>query len=456
VQPIYIGTGITQDAYPYSRPAPPPPPETHPADLLRDKVMSLYGAGRVHIPPFINDWTRTTPEIKQALREMLCNPVVKPALFGKIFAVAALDLQIHPAGDSDYDKQVADFHAYAFERGGPMDIAIGILTGGLVDGFSVLHAPMKEYDRGAWKKKWGYRAFKPKDTEWLTPVADEYRNVIAVLAWEGGRQVSYPVNTPYGNLIYTPYMPLWGNPQGMSDLRAAYGPWYKMKLAEKFRAIHLEKFTSPALKGTYPYGDHYLKTSVEEAMEGMASRKWLSVPDGVVVEALQMATRGEAEFSAAIRDYTDQIVLSIRGATLQMLVANAGGDLRGDSKTQLSESELFVWYLQKLITGVYNQWLIPLQTEANFADADYPTATLGSVNDGDMEASMRIDTALAQIGFKHSRGALAKRYSRQWSSGPEDDVTPAGPAAPPPGGGLPFSDPTAGAEVPAAVPFRGR
>src|SRR5262245_12623248 len=420
------------------------------AGLTRERISAAWYSGRLRLPPWIDDWSKSTPEIKAALREMLTSPVVKPALFSKVFAVASLDLQIHPADETAEDRQVADFHSYAFERaeGGPMQIAQSIVTGGLVDGFSVVHAPMQVLERGKWRGKWAFRAFRDKDTEELYLVTDRYRNVTGVEAREVGprgetRTVIYPANQPDSNLFVTPYLPLWSNPAGLSDLRAAYWPWYRMKLAEGFRQVHLEKFTSPMLKGIYqgdPETDpraRKQKDTLEEAMADAKSRTWISVPEGTLVEAMQLASRGEGEFAAAIKDYTDQIVLSITGATLQMLVANADSDLRGDSRTQNSTAELFVWYLSRLVTNVYNTYLIPLQTDLNFPGADYPTATLGSVNDADLTASLQIDQGLAQLGFKHSAAALAKYYGRQQATDPADQLG---------GGGAPSEPPTPFAE----------
>lgn len=417
--------------FPAAPGAPPgAPPEDGPvspeADLLREKIESALLAGRLVVPPYISDWTKTTPEVRRQLREMMTSPVVKPSVLSLAFAVASLDLNVHPATEDPYDRDVAEFNAYGFEHadGGAAQVALSIVLGGMIDGFSVMHAPMDVIDRGRYAGKWAFRGFRDKDIDELRLVVDRYRQVTHVEGRENGEMVRWPVNVSGSNLIVTQYLPIWGTPTGMSALRAAYGPWYRMKLTEMFRAIHLEKWTTPMLRGVYPPGDDITRKSLERKLERAKSRTWIAVPANVTVEAMALATRGESEYKAAIQDYTDQIVLSVTFATLQMLVANAGGDLRGDSKTQQSTSELSVWYLVKLVTNAYNQRLIPLQTEQNYSGADYPTATLGSVNDADMLASMTVDEGLARLGFDHSASATAKRYGRPRSSDPSDRLTP--------------------------------
>jgi excisionase family DNA binding protein len=406
-------------------PTPPtPPPASHPASLLRDRISAAWASGRLRLPPFIRDWAVPTPEIKACAREMLNHSVVKPALLSKVFAVASQDLQIHPADESPTARDIADFHTYAFERseGGTMQVAQSILLGPLIDGYGVMHAPMEVISRGKWAGKWAFARFKDKDTARLWPLTDAFLNVEGVVGHEQGGQRVWSANGFGDNLIVTTYLPLWGSPTGLSDLSAAYWPWYRMVMAEQFRAIHLEKYLSPGFVGTYPLGDLQLKNDLERAMEDFKSGTWMSVPAGTVVEALQIATRGEKEFDDAIKAYQDQIVLAINFATLQMLVANAGADLRGDSRVQQSTSELAVWYLSRLVVECYNRRLLPLQTEVNFAGADAPTASLGSVNDADLTASLQIDQGLAQLGFKHSASALAKYYGRQQSTDPADQL----------------------------------
>src|SRR5262245_54119598 len=95
---------------------PAPPAENRPYSLLKERFAVAWQAGRIHVPPYITDWSRTTPEIKAALREMFAHAIAQPALLSKVFAVSSLDLQIHAADDTPQDRAVADFHTYAFER----------------------------------------------------------------------------------------------------------------------------------------------------------------------------------------------------------------------------------------------------------------------------------------------------------------------------------------------------
>jgi hypothetical protein len=201
------------------------------------------------------------------------------------------------------------------------------------------------------------------------------------------------------------------------------------------------------------YTDRKDQDAIEAGLAQFKGNTYAVFPEGARIEALQIAMRGEAEFQQAVKDYNEEIALAIAGAFLQMLTSQGGGgDMRGDSQTQKGTAQLFVWYLAELLaTRAITQQMIPDVIDPNFADADYPTATLGSVDDSELKASADLDDVLVnRLSMPLSMSERAEYYGRQLATDPSDAIKPVQTGAPAGGPQQPFA--AGGGE---SRPFRG-
>jgi hypothetical protein len=403
-------------------------PERSPLDLLHEKVRVAAAVGRVQFLPWLDSYTRETPAMRRTYREMLKSSVVKAALLAKVFSVASLPLQVHATGKSQRERYVADFtkDAVLHCEGGLCRIAETVLLPMLLDGHSVSNKVVDQATRGKWRGMYVYQKLKSKDTESgpaVKLITDEYANVIGVKAYGYGQQ---EMLDPKGFVILS-YLGLFESANGMSDMRAVYAPYWRLDTVQKLRIIHLEKYTSPAMVGWYT--DRTDQDAVEAALAQFKGNTYLTLPEGARVEALQIAMRGEAEFQQAVKDYNEEIA----GAFLQMLTSQGGGgDMRGDSQTQKGTAQLFVWYLAELLaTRAITQQMIPDVIDPNFADVDYPTATLGSVDDSELKASADLDDVLVnRLSMPLSMSERAEYYGRQLATDPNDAIKPVQQGAP--------------------------
>jgi hypothetical protein len=102
-----------------------------------------------------------------------------------------------------------------------------------------------------------------------------------------------------------------------------------------------------------------------------------------------------------------------------------------------------------------NTQMTPDLVDMNYAGADYPTANLGGINDGELKASAELDDILAnKLGVNLSKKSVLKRYARSEAETPQDMLTPPQPAlspfgAPPGGPGLPGVKPPSPPGLPA-------
>lgn len=428
-------------------------PITH-AELM-EKVRAASFSGQ--FLPFFDRFTEETFEHRQAYRTMLKSPVVKAALLGKIYAIASLDLSMVAASDEPRDREVADCLTYAYTQGiegGLRKIVESILYHGFIDGTAICEKVWHKelWPRGKWAGKRFFRDLKAKDLNGLALIIDEFKNITGVKAMRYGQTTAFPA----ADFVIFRNQPLFEG-GGLSDFRAAYAAFWRLTTVEKIRAMFLERYARGMLIGKYK--DDKDRDPLEAELAKASDRHYLVAPDTVLVELINLASSNGEAYAAAVRDYKEDIALAIAGAFLQFLTANSGsGDIRGDSQTQKSTAELFVWHGAAVIQGLIDHQMTPDLVAENYAGADYPTCKLGGINDADLAQSIPVDQGLRTMGFPLSKKELAKRYNRTMATDPNDQLPPpGGPGGGFPGGGNPpgggLGPGGAGGGVPAGFPF---
>lgn len=413
---------------------------------LLEQIRAATVSGYLNLLPYFDQYTEETPEMRRQYRVMLRDPTIKSGLFDKVFSVAALDLQLEPASENPRDEMIADFVRDCLVKildGGIRKIVESLAFPALVDGHSVSEPVRFIEDHGQWKGKTVLRALKSKDSEHLQLMGDEFRNVVAIRAntYNGGRLFD-----PADFVLFT-HFSLFESPAGMSDLRACYRAYWLMDTAWKLRGIHLDKFSNPFLIGKYK--DVKNKPALDTVLAQVRSENYISIPDTSIVDAVNLSQRGTSDFEAAIKDLREEILLSIVGAYLQAITSEGGSGQRGSSAIHKGTTEIVKWHLSQCIADALNRrqgGIIPDLVDRNFANADYPFAKLGGLNDTDLAASLLIDQGLIGMGVPLSRKDVYRRYGRQKPVDLADTLlSPPPPPQPgfgqpgqqqPPGGGL--------------------
>lgn len=427
-------------------------PQLSPGTIQEREIVSekaASGPRQVVFPWFLPYFDSTslheTAVMRLAYRQMLKSPIVKSAIFSKLFGVAGLDLKILPADKKNArDKAIAKHVEWMLtER--LHDTVPGliwsVLVGALIDGYSVCEKVWVLEDRGRYSGKYSLAKLKPKDTNNdLVLQTDEFRNVIGVmgLRYNGGKEFS-----PADFLIYR-HLPLYDNPTGFSDCASAYGAYWMLDTVTKLRAIGCEKYSFPLIWGTYQ--NTTVKSSLEAALKLAKSQRWISVPESCKVQALEMAAGSEEHFRSFRNDLVHEIYLGIQYAVLQQLEGETT-DGRGNSQVHESSADKAAWFLASSVESLLNDrdcGLIKDCVDLNYVTAEYPKAVLSSVDVNELAQEIQVDTALHTLGLDLSKDEVYERYGR---TPPEDDddVLP-GQQAPPPGGAsggggsLPFDD----------------
>ncbi len=437
------------------------------AELERERIhIGPHGIIQPHFLPWLDDRSGETLEHRREYRKMPADCSVKAALASKLWGVASLDLQIVPPSKSYQDGMIADFVRYAITerlQEGIPGLAWSILWNGLVDGYSVSEKIFQVDQQTEWGQRIVIDKLKPKmvDDDVILRT-DEFGNVKDL---QGMRYNAGLFFDPRNFVIFR-HMPSYDNPTGMSDLRAAYRPYWLKNTAETLRGVAIEKRAIPVAVGHYETTSQ--KPTLDRAMALLKSQNFLTVPKGVLVDMLNIAGSADKIFDDACKHWQHEIFLAINGAMLQQIEGSVQ-DGRGNSKVHKSIADLFKWALSASLEWIINNQIIRDLVDLNFTTVRRPKALLSSVDVNELVQEMAIDTGLNKL-VQLSKEKTLERYSRSGPMSPDDVI----PVAPQPGGaaaaGPPSplqqvqaqqrrdvsanSDTTPAAEVPGTAPFR--
>jgi hypothetical protein len=416
------------------------------ARLTAERLRTLVAGGTLRFPPWFNH-TGETREMRRAYREMIGEPTLKAAVLTKALAVSQLDLQVH-AWNPDDPREVeanVEFGGYVLRRvrGGTSRVVFNLLFPGLFDGWSLVEPKWAPITAGRWAGKWGWECVKSKDVRHVTPLVDGFLNVEGIRSHIGGQGTH--VFDPADFLRWV-HLPLFENPFGLSDFRAAFRAYWIKTVAWELRAQGLDRWVHPALLAQYTdEGQH--RQALEAALANYRANGWFTVPPGVLIQALQVARSGESDFKSAIADLDQEMCIGVLGAFLQTLTGQVT-DARGSAAVQKSTTELFMWSLAGDMSSVLTEHGLAPLVRTNFAGVEPGYCTLGAVNESDLKAYIDNCKALQEIGLVLSKKELYRTTAR---SQPVDGGDALAPAAKPPPGGNGTGGGAAGG--PPAVPF---
>jgi hypothetical protein len=394
------------------------------------------------IPPYIDETSGETDEHRNAYRLMMADPNVKAAVLGKLLGVAGLTLTVQPSRrDDPLAKEVADFTRWTLEEalsGGVPGLVWSVLSGALVDGYSVCEKVFEPESKGKYSDKWPLTQLKPKlpGTD-LAPYTDDKLNVVGWMGLRYNAGQTFPPSL----FVHFRHLPMYGSATGTSDLRAAYRAWWIIKVVSQLRAFGAENRALPLLLAEMQTADQ--EPALAAALSDAKARNWLIVPKDVRVTALNMAGSSDGAWAEFVKDQKHDIFLCIQGAMLQAVEGSVVSG-RGNSQVHKQQSDLLTWHLSACIESLLNDrrdGLVRDIVDLNYVVDDYPLAKLSAVALTEMKAELDIDEGLKRLGLKLSKREMYERYGRTPPEGPEDELTPEGQ-----GGGMPGMPPGPGGD----------
>ena len=244
--------------------------------------------------------------------------------------------------------------------------------------------------------KIGLKDLKSKNPGGFTFELDDFNNVVGMnLLGMGGI-----IPVPPEKFVWFTYQGEYGRPWGVSDLRPAYKYWWFKDQFAKWWAVHLEKFGSPPVKGSYPKGTS--KDSQDKLLAVLKDFQHdtaLVVPDDVTVELLVADMGSSAQqtgFGAGLTFCTHQIIKAILGQTLATEQGATG--TYAQAKVHADVLSLYIRKLKRQFEEFVDEQVTRELVDYNWSDGIYPNFTL-TINDGDVMvlAGMMVDLVKGQL-----------------------------------------------------------
>ena len=414
--------------------------------------VAAYATPQPYAAPLTNaadNWTGETWEMREGYRRFAVKePSVKSALLTKCLAVSQLDLQVIAADKGDkQSREVAQWVKWSISHtnGGTPALVQKMLIHALIDGFSVTEKVQGIVAEGTPKYAgfWTLENSKAKDSRGIRFRLDRYKNVVAVrsmIAAQGGMEFD-----PADFLIFT-HLPLFENPFGVSDLRAANRAANLIEAAIKLRSILLENFSGPYLKAKSD--DTGARSKLHETLKYARARGYIIIGKEDEVEVINLATSAPDQFQSAIEDLRREIVTAIQGAYLQLLEGGVS-DGRGNTSVHKGIAELFQWWLATCVCSVLNKSLVPDLVYPNYGhNVGLPTVQLGGIDPASVAAELdRFSKGRDLLGAKKLSARQVMEVGGFESPEDENDVLADPPGQGAPGGADPNAAPGGGPDL---------
>jgi hypothetical protein len=406
-----------------------------------EKIRGWWSSGALVIPPWVDNFTQETQEIRDAYHPMLAEPMVKAAHLSGIASVQALDCSVIPADqDDERHRQAASAFKWvlsqvgAGNKGGrsmgPALIAEEVLRPAKVNGWSLAELVSPEGGQvcrwpGPAQGKEYWRDIKSRDVRRLALRLDAYKNVEAVRSFVGGEEWT---GRDLESFVIFSHWPLYCSPGGMSDFRAGYRAAWVKNVAMRLRALGLDRWTHGHLVATAATDEQ--KAALAGALEDARADGFTVLPPGATFTAIQLAAGSDDVYANAIRDLDRELLIAVSWSHLPIQEGQTTGG-RGDTSVQQGTAELGAWADAAKLGAVVTGQMCRPWYERNFSDIEPATVVWGSVNEQAMIAAAQLDKLLLDNGMKLSSKDRHKFFNRV---GPEDAVDTLGGQGPQQGG----------------------
>jgi hypothetical protein len=406
-------------------------------DWSREEIAAYASAYGWTQLPAMSGWGRPgeDAEMREVYREMMRDESVKAAVLQKCLGVSSLGLSfVLPKGweGNAQAARINDFVGYNFEEhlhtGWPQtawSLLSGLLQEGHVLGEPVMEkAPLRG---GPWDGKRPLAKIKSKDPKSYDLILDPFLNLHAVRS-----RMNLHVVRPAERYLVVTHLPIYENPLGTSDLRAAYRAFVCKDAALKLRQLFLDKYAGPFLYATTT--DAGNKLELAKDLKKARAAGYIVLPPGSTLNVLNLATASDAAFKSAMDDYDRAILIGILGSYLHVLEGQTQ-DGRGDTKVHRGVAELFQWFLAETLANAISRQVVPKIVHENFWLPCYPRAVLEAVDPNQIKSELAVGTLMRNAGVATSLSEWYKksRWARPTS---KEDTLEGKPVTAP--GGSPF------------------
>lgn len=349
-----------------------------------DSVLQLKGAGDYKV-----------------YMEVLRDDEVKAAFGQRVRAVIARPWEVQPGGKKRQDKNAAEFVKTVVDSLN-FDAITEKMLHGVFYGYSV-----------------GEPIWAVENNQWVVTdikVRDRRR-----FAFNPDMELRLKtMQNPLGEPL--PEYKFWhfatgadhdDEPYGIGLAHWLYWPVFFKRGGVEFWLKFLDKFGTPTLKGAYPSGtSEKEQDNILDALRAIQHDSAIVIPEGTVVEVLEAARSGTADYNGLVKLMNDAINKVIIGQT-----ASSSGtpgklgneELQGDVRLDIVKADA------DLICMSFNMTIVKWLVDFNFPEGTaYPQLWRTVEEPDDLKARSERDKNIAEIGFKPTLQYIQDTYGGEW------------------------------------------
>lgn len=312
--------------------------------------------------------------------KMLTDDQVKPALLLQKYSVAASGWDIKPASEETSDIEKAEFIKFVFEQmKGSIDSAILEILTAKDYGFSVSEINWMISEVAPYIDKIIIKNIKAKHPADFEFEVDEFGNILQ----NGIIQISTGTNLDKDKFILYSHNAQFGDVYGISDLRAAYKPWFCKTTLLKAWSIYLERFATPTPVAKYTTrakGDG--KDDLRKILNNLQSKTSIVIPKKLVDELsfLEVSGQGGDAFQKAITYFDKAISRSMLLPDQMGLGGKENTGSNAKARTHLDVFYLSIQKIRKDVAGLIKEALIKPLIDMNYGFTEkYPELTFNPI-----------------------------------------------------------------------------
>lgn len=292
--------------------------------------------------------------------------MIRTTLTIKRLGVLAAPWKIEPADGSASAKQRMNFVIRAFERmeGSPESILDQAMDA-FGKGWSVQECIYESEGDRVW-----LRAVHGKDPSRFGLDLDEFGNIRGLRLVMPGETT---LDLPRAKYVIYRNRARYGRPKGSSDLESAYYHWQAKQRLLTSWAMHLDKFASPTMLGSFSPGlSADDQESLLSALNNLATNKAIVYPRDVQIDSIGGQQEASSGFLEALDFHNREIARSILGQTLTTDEGRRVGSL-ALGKVHLQVLMLQLQALRREIAdNVMTEQVIRPLIELNFGPGQVP------------------------------------------------------------------------------------
>jgi phage gp29-like protein len=209
-------------------------------------------------------------------------------------------------------------------------------------------------------------------------------------------------------------------PYGLGLAHALYWPVFFKRNDIKFWLIFLEKFGMPTAVAKVPAGileDPTKKAQVIAMLKNIATDAGVAIPDTVVVELLEAARTGAADYGAMHEAMNAAISKIVVGQTM----TTDDGSSKSQAEVHAGVAQKIVEADSDLLCGTFNRGPVQWWTEWNFPGAVPPKVYRHTEPAEDLNVRAERDNKIKTLGYNPTEEYILETYGEGWEKAPEPD-----------------------------------